>query len=119
MGKILIVEDDETIRSLFKKILIENGYEVIEATDGEEALRLYEEVEEKPELIILDHLMPRKSGLEVTQELLQRYSHKNFLIITGYPDVDLSCFPDETIRLKLKPVSVDEFLSEIKNMVKT
>ena len=33
MGKILIVEDDEIIRSLFKKILIENGYEVIEATN--------------------------------------------------------------------------------------
>ncbi|MBK5112962.1 MAG: response regulator [Candidatus Heimdallarchaeota archaeon] len=117
MGKILLVEDDINIRTLFRKILIANGYEVIEATNGEEALRLYEDLEEKPELIILDHLMPKKSGLEVTQELLKRYSHKNILIITGYPNIDLECFPKETVKLKLKPISVADFLSEIQSMV--
>ena len=119
MGKILIVEDDETIRSLFKQILVSNGYEVIEATNGEEALQLYEELEEKPALIILDHLMPKKSGLEVTQELLERYSHQNILIITGYPSVEVNCFADQTIKLRLKPISVDEFLSEIQSIVQT
>ncbi|MCK5046041.1 MAG: response regulator [Candidatus Heimdallarchaeota archaeon] len=119
MGKILLVEDDNTIRTLFRKILVANGYEVIEATNGEEALRLYEELKEKPELIILDHLMPKKSGLEVTQELLKRYSHEKILIITGHPSIELDCFPNETIRLKLKPISVNDFLSEIQSMVQT
>ena len=117
MKKILLVEDDVNIRTLFRKILTANGYGVIEATNGEEALRLYEKLEEKPELIILDHLMPKKSGLEVTQELLKQYSHKNILIITGYPNIDMECFPEETVKLKLKPISVEDFLSEIQNIL--
>jgi len=119
LGKILVVEDNETIRSLFKQILISNGFEVIEAANGEEALQLYEELEEKPALIILDHLMPKKNGLEVTQELLERYSHRNILIITGHPNVEVDCFAEQSIKLKLKPISVDEFLTEIRGMVQT
>jgi CheY-like chemotaxis protein len=119
MGNILLVEDDETIRELFKKILVSNGYTVVEAKNGEEALRLYEELPEKPELIILDHLMPKKSGLEVTQELLKQHTKQNILIITGHPSVDLQSFPNETIRLRLKPISVIEFLSEIESIVQT
>jgi CheY-like chemotaxis protein len=117
MCNILLVEDDVNIRTLFRKILIANGYEVIEATDGEEALRLYEELEKKPELIILDHLMPKKSGLEVTQELLKQHKQQNILIITGHPSVDLNCFANETVKLKLKPISVVDFLSEIQGMI--
>ena len=60
MGNILLVEDDKTIRTLFKKILTTNGFEVIETVNREEVLRLYEELDEKPELIILDHLMPKR-----------------------------------------------------------
>ena len=52
MCNILLVEDDVHIRTLFRKILISNGYEVIEASNGEEALRLYKELEEKPELTV-------------------------------------------------------------------
>ena len=119
MCNILLVEDDLNIRSLFRKILIANGYEVIEASNGEEALKLYEELKEKPELIILDHLMPKKSGLEVTKELLERHNKQNILIITGHPSVDLNCFANETIKVKLKPISVVDFLSEIQSMVET
>lgn len=60
MSKIMLIEDDEAIRLLFKKILTANGYDVIEATNGEEALLIFEKLEEKPELIILDHLMQKK-----------------------------------------------------------
>lgn len=65
--KILIVEDEEIMYSLLQKKLSQEGYEVSVAKDGEEGLTKMKE--EKPDLILLDIIMPRKSGFEVMEEM--------------------------------------------------
>lgn len=68
--KILIVEDDELNRKLFQSILFEAGYDVLVAANGEEALDIMGKV--SPSLILLDIIMPGKSGLEVAKELREK-----------------------------------------------
>jgi len=115
MFKIMIAEDDPEIRHLFTRILNENGYETIEAIDGEEALAIYDTMEIKPNLIILDYRMPKYNGLEIVKELLRRDPTTSILMISGDPRIDLTSIADQGIKFRSKPVTMDEFLSEIRN----
>jgi DNA-binding response OmpR family regulator len=63
MSKILIIEDEQDILDLLSKKISESGYEVVVAQDGEEGLRLIRE--EKPDLVLLDMVLPGMSGLEL------------------------------------------------------
>ena len=65
--KILVVDDDETNVGLIKQILEKINYKVIEAFNGEEALRKIEE--DSPDLLILDVMMPKMNGLEVCRRI--------------------------------------------------
>ena len=61
--KILLVDDDSDIRTFVRTVLEENSYDAIEAVNGEEGYKKVKE--EKPDLIILDVLMPRQSGIKM------------------------------------------------------
>ena len=67
MAKILIVDDDPDMRLAIRSVLRSRSYEVIEAHDGEEALRKLKE--EKPDIMLLDLLMPNVDGFAVIKEL--------------------------------------------------
>jgi two-component system, OmpR family, phosphate regulon response regulator PhoB len=67
MAKLLIADDHEGIRDLVRITLMDDRYEIVEATDGDEALELA--IEHKPDLIFLDVTMPKKSGLDVCRSL--------------------------------------------------
>lgn len=78
MAKILIVDDDPDMRLAIASVLKSRSYEVIEGRDGEEALRKLKD--EKPDLMLLDLLMPKMDGFAVVKEL-QNKKEK------GYPDI--------------------------------
>ncbi|KUK89701.1 MAG: winged helix family two component transcriptional regulator, partial [Marinimicrobia bacterium 46_43] len=65
--KILVVDDEENIRKLVNYNLILDGYDVILAVDGKEGLE--KAIQEKPDLILLDIMMPEMDGLEVCSRL--------------------------------------------------
>jgi DNA-binding response OmpR family regulator len=65
--KILIIEDSRLLRVTTERTLMRAGYEVITAVDGEEGLRLA--VESKPDLVVLDMMLPKLSGQQVLQQL--------------------------------------------------
>ncbi|MFP4022454.1 MAG: PleD family two-component system response regulator [Candidatus Paceibacterota bacterium] len=67
MKKIIFIEDEVNLKDLLKKKLENNGYEVDTAEDGEEGLNKIRA--EKPDLILLDIIMPKKDGFEVMEEL--------------------------------------------------
>lgn len=66
-GKILVVDDSPTDLALMVAPLRREGYDVVEATDGEEALRKVRE--ERPDCVVLDVVMPRKNGFQVCRTL--------------------------------------------------
>jgi len=82
--KILIVEDDPRSLKMIRMILRPYGYSLLEATDGEEALKVARS--DKPDLIIMDLRLPKVSGLEVTRQLRQMsdFNHIAIIAITAY-----------------------------------
>ena len=80
MGKkVLVVDDDPDIRMLNKSIVEESGYTPIEAENGEEGLKMAKK--ENPDLIILDVLMPKQSGVRLYRDLVTHKSLKHIPII--------------------------------------
>jgi two-component system cell cycle response regulator DivK len=82
--KILIVEDDPRSLKMIRMTLRPYGYSLLEATDGEEALKVARS--DKPDLIIMDLRLPKVSGLEVTRQLRQMsdLNHISIIAITAY-----------------------------------
>lgn len=79
MKKILFIEDEEVLRNLLQKKLAHEGYEVITASDGEIGVEMIKK--ERPDLILLDILMPKKTGFEVMEEISKDEELKKIPII--------------------------------------
>jgi CheY-like chemotaxis protein len=79
MNKILIIEDEEIIRELLQKKLSQEGYEITITRNGEEGLKAMREA--KPDLILLDIVMPKMGGFEVMEEMQKDPSLKNIPVI--------------------------------------
>ena len=79
MSKIMLVEDDNNLREIYGERLIAEGYEIVSAKDGEEALAMA--VKEKPDLIISDVMMPKISGFDMLDILRQTPETKNTKVI--------------------------------------
>ncbi|OWK26772.1 MAG: hypothetical protein US76_03570 [Parcubacteria group bacterium GW2011_GWA2_38_13b] len=76
---ILFVEDEPTLQKVAGEILRQEGFIVKSATDGEEALRLIKT--EKPDLVLLDLILPKKDGFEVLKEIKSDTQTKNIPVI--------------------------------------
>ena len=81
MADILVVDDDDNMRSLMKTILERRGHRVSEAHDGLEALARFEE--KQPELVITDIVMPGVGGITLLNELRRRASPPKVLLVSG------------------------------------
>jgi len=66
-SRILVADDDPTIRRFIATLLADRGYEILEAPDGEQAYQMAGEV--KPDLMLLDLIMPFRDGFDVLQDL--------------------------------------------------
>jgi CheY-like chemotaxis protein len=81
MKTILVVDDAPMIRELIKSVLEAEGFAVVEAADGEEALRMFKD---KPiDLSIIDIFLPKKGGLQVMGELIKSDRSHKFIAISG------------------------------------
>jgi len=78
-ARVLIADDDADILALVAFRLERSGYEVLQATDGEEALRLA--VEESPDLAVLDVMMPKMDGYEVTRRIRDNQATSSMPVI--------------------------------------
>jgi len=81
---ILLVDDDESLRSLGEDMLSQMGYTVITASNGEEALNLFKRDSEKISLVILDLMMPEMDGQRCLEEILKSDSAAKVLVASGY-----------------------------------
>jgi PAS domain S-box-containing protein len=83
---ILLVEDEEAVRSMALVSLQMHGYTVLTATDGEDALRLVKEHSESLDLVLTDVVMPKVSGPELAGTLRAEFPHVKVLFMSGYTD---------------------------------
>jgi CheY-like chemotaxis protein len=81
---VLIVEDDDAVRSVAQRILATHGYGVLEAADGAAALRLCAQTSPPVDLILTDMIMPEMSGAEMARQLRERHPGIRVLYMSGY-----------------------------------
>ena len=116
---ILLAEDDEEVRKLAKNLLQKFGYEVLEAVDGEDAIKKFEEDKDKIRLLIFDVMMPKKNGKEAYDEIKKMRSGIKVLFTSGYTG--------DIIRRKEvhegefdfipKPIAPKEFLKKVREVL--
>lgn len=111
--KILVVDDEGKIRELVKNYLVKEGFEVIQAADGVEALESI--TKEKPNLIVLDWLLPGMSGLEICRQVRQKSSIPIIMVTAKTEELDkllgLELGADDYIT---KPFSLRELTARIR-----
>jgi len=86
---ILLVDDEDYIRELVSAILTIEGYHVLEADSGPQALKVCDEFPERIHLLLTDVVMSPMSGSELVKQLLPRRPDVRVLYISGYPDDDV------------------------------
>ena len=117
MKKILIVDDEADILEILKFVLESQGYECITASDGEEGLNLAREV--KPDLIILDVMMPKINGYKISRLLKYDNKYKNIpiLMITARSQEEDKIIGEGTgaDEYITKPFNVDFVVEKVKS----
>jgi two-component system response regulator (stage 0 sporulation protein F) len=98
MAKILVVDDEEHIRLLYSEELSEAGYEVITAADGSHLIERIEE--EKPDLVVLDIKMIDYNGLDLLQEIRNRFYNLPVILCTAY----------DTFKEDIKAIAADFYV---------
>jgi two-component system response regulator (stage 0 sporulation protein F) len=81
MATILVIDDEESIRTLLKDVLEKACHRVIQASDGREGLEAYQK--NKVDLVMMDILMPDTDGLEATLQLTREYLDAKIIAMTG------------------------------------
>jgi len=103
---VLLVEDEPAVRELVRKVLQRQGYTVLVAADGAEAIRLAETRREPIQLLLTDVIMPEMSGRELAERLIAARPGLRVLFISGYTeDIMASGLPDARVDLLEKPFS--------------
>jgi signal transduction histidine kinase len=104
---ILLVDDEEDIRAVLQMTLMDLGYRVLTAGNGEDALALF--VSERPELILTDIKMPSMDGIELLQRVKRENPEAEVIMITGHGDMNLAIksLKHEATDFITKPINVD------------
>lgn len=71
LPRVLVIDDEDFIRDLYRDVFESRGMTVFSAQSGEEALKVFQSMKHRPDVIIMDHRMPGKDGIETTRELLR------------------------------------------------
>ncbi|PIP11989.1 MAG: two-component system response regulator [bacterium (Candidatus Stahlbacteria) CG23_combo_of_CG06-09_8_20_14_all_40_9] len=117
---IFIVDDEPLIHRLFEHVLTVEGYEIIgHAYDGMEALRIYRSLilsYRKPDVIIMDHLMPKKDGIETAAEIFDIDSSAKILFVSVDEGARERALALGAIDFIKKPFEVSEVLNVLENL---
>ncbi len=117
MSKILIVDDDPHIRELIRVFIKREGFETFEASDGLEALNMYESI--KADLVIMDIMMPKMDGWELCNELKEMYEVPILMLtVKGETNQKLKGFQLGADDYMVKPFEPLELVARVKALLK-
>ncbi len=117
MTRILLAEDDDSLRGFLKRALERAGYEVRACADGEEALEALPEAEW--DLLLTDIVMPGADGIEVARQATAVQPELRVMFITGFAAVALAAKESAPQGAKVlsKPIHLREIVSEVERMI--
>ena len=116
---ILVAEDDDKLRKLYEVVLTQHGYQVMLARDGEEAIVQFIKNKDDIGLVMLDMIMPRKSGKETYDAIKEIRPDARFLFLSGYTAdrLDTRTLTSEDVSIIHKPVSPKDLLHKLREIL--
>ena len=121
LGRVLVVDDVAVVRKSIHVTLANAGYDVLEAEDGAQAIRMLQAAESPllVDAILSDLRMPQINGVELVAYFRRQYPAIPVVVLTAYPDVELavSLMRQGVMDFLVKPVLQDELLSVVKRAV--
>ena len=115
---ILLVEDDDAVRQVTRRILERAGYTVVEASSGQEALEVLDRTEDPIDMVLSDVVMPELDGVEFAEELRARTPELPLVFMSGYSEGGLHGDIHELANGFLqKPFTQDDLLTRIRSTV--
>lgn len=116
---ILIVDDEESLRLTLKLRLTAQGFEVVTAADGEEALAQLKQHSEI-DLVLLDINMPKMDGIEALSQITQLYPTVEVIMLTGFADFTtaIECLKKGAKDYLVKPIEVTELVTRVKTALR-
>jgi signal transduction histidine kinase/CheY-like chemotaxis protein len=117
---VLVVEDQDAVRAVASRILTTNGYKVVEAKDGADALAAMETERDDPiRLLLSDVIMPKMSGLELGERVARSNPHLKVLFMSGYSEALRSngADLDDGVVLLQKPFTQKELLAKVREVL--
>jgi len=116
---VLIAEDDTNVRNLLKEILLNAGYHITEAVDGDEGLKVFLKNKDNINLLMLDVIMPRKNGKELYEEIKKIKPDIKVIFVSGYSAdvIHKKGMLDAGMNFISKPVSPDELLKQVRDIL--
>jgi len=119
MSRIMVVDDEEDLLSLYGEMIGIIGHEVTDASfNGEEAIIKFREMLEKPDIVILDHRMPVRNGLETAKEILSLEPKQKILFVSADNSVRRSAFEIGIVDFIDKPFTLKTFRDSVERMIK-
>ncbi len=117
--KVLLVEDDSLVRDFISNALTSLGYQVFEASNGKEALRLIKGEQLSPDLLITDLVMPGMNGKELAEKIREILPHISVLYISGYTDdyLFLSDILGKNVNFLQKPFTIKKLAQKIRQIL--
>ncbi len=112
---ILLVEDEESLRTLTGKMLARNGFRILTARDGEEALSICARENGQIDIVLSDMIMPLLSGRQLAEQVRRQYPQVKFLFMSGYSEhaVVKQLMRDSGARFLSKPFTCDGLLAKL------
>ncbi len=117
LGGVLVIDDEPDIRKVIRLTLEKTGYDVVEAEDGEQAIRVINEGEHPMviDIIITDIRMPKINGLEAIDYFQTEYPSVPLIVLTGFPDLGMATrlLNRGLIDYLVKPVESEKLISAV------
>jgi CheY-like chemotaxis protein len=116
---VLLVEDEDVVRNLVREILQGNGYTVLEARNGAEALELGRRFKEPIHLLVTDVVMPKMSGRELAERLVTIHRETRVLHMSGYTDgaIGQHGVLDPHTELLQKPFTFEALVQKVRKVL--
>ncbi len=117
-GKVLLVEDEDVVRSFAVRALTRQGYEVLEASDGRDALDVMAQVGGKIDLVVSDVVMPEMDGPTMLKEMRKSNPDLKIVFVSGYPNEAFQqALGEETFEFLPKPFSLPQLAAKVKDVL--
>ena len=116
---VLVVDDETAVRRFAVRVLQRDGYQVVEATDGVEALEIIRTGGVSIDVVVSDIVMPRLNGVELMQALSEAQPHLPVILMSGYATAALSELGIVTpCSILTKPFAAERLLAEVQRCIR-